>query len=101
VLADPYVPWDENYGNVQEAWYRTMSDIRPGNADILAFNRNYYGRYLEDPPSMYVQTASNWRDVRDFYELFAKREQAIDPYHNTWIKVHSSPQGWEIWKLQK
>jgi hypothetical protein len=101
VLADPYVPWDENFGNVQEAWYRTMSDIRPGNADILAFNRNYYGRYLEDPPSMYVQTASNWRDVRKFYELFAKREQAIDPYHNTWIKVHSSPHGWEIWKLQK
>ncbi len=102
ILADPYTPWDENEGKVSESFFRTIEDIGPGKADILALSREYYGRYLQDPPSLYVQRdIPNWRDVCKFYAIFAHKEQAVDPYGNRWVKVHSNPRGWEIWKLEK
>ncbi len=102
ILADPYVPWDENQGQVSQSFFRTLEDIRPGKADILVLSRSYYGRYLENPPSLYVQKdIPNWRDVCKFYAFFAHKDRAVDPYGSRWIKVYESPWGWEIWKLEK
>lgn len=102
ILADPYVPWDGNLGNVSESFFRTIEDIRPGKADILALSKNYYGRYLQDPPSLYVQKdIPSWRDVCKFYALFADKDRTVDPYGKTWVKVYANPRGWEIWKSEK
>ncbi len=102
ILADPYLPWDENQGKVSDSFYRTLEDIRPGKADVLALSKNYYSRYLADPPSLYVQKdIPNWREVCRFYALFADKDRTVDPYGNRWVKVHTNPQGWEIWKLEK
>jgi hypothetical protein len=102
ILADPYVPWDENEGKVSESFFRTLEDISPGKADILALSKNYYSRYLADPPSLYVQKdIPNWKEVCKFYALFTNKDQTVDSYGNRWVKVHENPRGWEIWKLEK
>ncbi len=102
ILADPYVPWDENQGKINESFFRTLEDIRPGRADILVLSRSYYGRYLENPPSLYVQKdIPNWKDVCKFYAIFAHRDRAVDPFGSRWIKVNENSRGWEIWKLEK
>jgi hypothetical protein len=102
ILADPYTPWDENEGKISESFFRTIEDIRPGKAEILALSRGYYGRYLQDPPSLYVQKdIPNWKEVCKFYAIFAHKDRAVDPYGNRWVKVNSNPRGWEIWKLEK
>ncbi len=102
IIADPYVPWDENQGNVKESFFRTVEDIGPGKADLLVLSSSYYRRYLENPPSLYVQKdIPNWRDVCKFYAIFAHKDRAVDPYGNTWMKVYEHPRGWEIWQLEK
>ncbi len=99
ILVDPYLPWDRNEGPANESFSRTLEDIRPGKADILALSRNYYSRYLEDPPSLYVQKdIPNWKDVCKFYAVFANKDRVVDPYGKTWKKTFTSPRGWEIWK---
>ncbi len=102
IHADPYVPWDESLGNISASYYRTIEDIRPGNAHVLVLSKSFYSRYLTDPPSDYVlRDAPNWREIRKFYELYADKEHTVDPYNQRWNKVFSSRHGWEIWKLEK
>jgi hypothetical protein len=102
ILADPYVPWDESRGGVSASYYRTLQDIRPGNAQVLVLSKSFYSRYLKDPPSDYVlRDAPNWREIRKFYELYADKEHAVDPYNQRWKKVFSNQHGWEIWRLEE
>lgn len=101
ILADPYVPWNENLGNVSVSYYRTFADIKQEKAQVLVLARNFYGRYLEESPSDYVKSdARNWREVHQFYRLFAGKEDVTDPHGQRWLKQYSCPQGWEIWVLQ-
>lgn len=101
ILVDPYVPYDENLGYVSASFDRSSSDIKPGSADVLVFNRTYFQRFLDDPPTPYVQSAPGWKDTRDFYRLFAGKEKVVDPYGDAWQKAYSSATGCEIWLLQK
>ena len=101
ILADPYVPWDENLGNVSVSYYRTLTDIQPGKAQVLLLSKGFYGRYLEEPLSDYVKVdARNWPDVCRFYRIFSKGDIVVDPYGQNWKRQVTSPQGWEIWVLQ-
>lgn len=98
VLADPYVPVAEGRGTVNISFYRTEQDLREGTVQVLALSRAYYSRYLDDPPSAYVQKdVPGWRDVQAFYRRFAGKQRTSGPDGRIWSKVHESAAGWEIW----
>lgn len=102
ILADPYVPWDANLGGVSESFFRSPADLADGKAAVVALAKGYYQRYLEDPPSRYVQKdVPGWRSVRDYYRIFAGRDRTTDPFGRSWVKMSSHQGGWELWKREK
>lgn len=105
ILADPYAPFSPQYeGNwVDSAWEMKIDYIVPQKVKWIVLKNSYYNMYLtkeEGGTEAPVAHIDNMNKVREFYRLFWKKDQTVDPHNQTWKKVYGDTCGFEVWNLQ-
>lgn len=103
ILADVYAPYSASYeGNwVDSSWEMRQELIIPQKTKWIVLKNNYYSNYLtkaEGGGESLDAHIKNIDEVRKFYRLFWKKDQAQDHLGQTWKKIYSDACGFEVWK---
>jgi hypothetical protein len=101
IWADPYVPVDM-MSDVQVDWQKTWKEVAAKNYSLLAFNRDYFQRYVGDEVSAYTKIdMPEWAAIREFYLSFVGKDEVTSPNGKVFRKIFNDNCGHEVWRMQR
>ena len=108
IMGSVYAPYGFKYLESDSLLKRShlrfrLDDIKNFNPDIITIRKDILPIIMEgETPSKAKMIdpfiAEYYPDIREFYDLFYKKNRSLDPYNNYWVLKSETQSGIQIWE---
>lgn len=104
VLVEAYIPFKRDHDNIVQGGHLslTLDMFKEFDPDIVAVNIHQMPRIMEgERPNNYeIIGRENYHEIREYYSLFYKKNETVDPWGNIWEKIYEDNRGVQLWEKQ-
>jgi len=102
VLVEATIPFNHYDKNITYTghMHMTINRMKEYDPDIITIPKNQLHIIMEGekPNDSIIINHKNWKENREFYDLFYNKNETVDPWGMKWIKTYEDLRGVQIWE---